>query len=230
MKKLFIVLAVIFSLTANSVFAQYDDDRLVYWGIKAGVNMQSLRGTDAMGDKLNADYKVGFHAGIKADLYISEILYLRPELMYTVKGAETKNNTTTISQELSYVELPVSAVLKPVAGSGRFVLGAGPYIAYGVSGKKKIKSGSNSVELDAKFKNEITSTEYANAALNTAYFVKPWDYGANLFVGYELNNGLSIQFNGQLGLAEINPKAAEINADKTSWKNIGFGASLGYRF
>lgn len=230
MKHLFFLCTIVLSLVNTSSFAQYDDDRLVYWGIKAGANFTTIRGNDAMGNSLNYDLKTGFHAGIKADMYVTENFYLRPELMYTLKGAESKNNSSSISHELSYVELPLSAVFKPEVGSGRFVLGAGPYIAYAVSGNKKIKAGGTTISLDAQFKNKISGTEYANSMLNTAYFVKPLDWGANLFTGYELRNGLSIQINGQLGLAETNPAADGVSADKSLWKNLGLGASLGYRF
>jgi hypothetical protein len=49
-------------------------------------------------------------------------------------------------------------------------------------------------------------------------------------VGYELNSGFSLQLNAQLGLSEINPEIDGVTADKSKWKNMGFGASLGYRF
>ncbi len=56
------------------------------------------------------------------------------------------------------------------------------------------------------------------------------DVGGNIFFGYEMANGLFAQLNTQLGLIKINPKDNRITDDKTSVKNTGFGASLGYRF
>lgn len=179
---------------------------------------------------MSNDLKTGFHAGLKADLFVSEGFYLQPGLIYSTKGAETKNNNSTRTQHLSYVELPVYALFKPQLGAGRLLLGAGPYAAYGISGKSKVKSGDTALEQDAKFKNEITAIEYATTLLNVAYFIKPWDFGANMTLGYELNNGFSLQVNGQLGLSDINPVVKSVEADKSKWRNIGFGASLGYTF
>ncbi|HRN55766.1 MAG TPA: PorT family protein, partial [Agriterribacter sp.] len=115
-------------------------------------------------------------------------------------------------------------------GSDKLLLGAGPYAAYGIAGTSKAKSGATAVELDAKFKNKISAAEYATTLLNAAYYLKPFDFGGNVLIGYELNSGFSLQLNGQLGLSPINPEVDGVAADKSKWKNMGFGASLGYRF
>ena len=38
---------------------------------------------------------------------------------------------------LSYIEIPVNLLYKPVVGNGKLLLGFGPYIAYGIGGKYK---------------------------------------------------------------------------------------------
>jgi hypothetical protein len=43
-------------------------------------------------------------------------------------------------------------------------------------------------------------------------------------------NKLSVQLNAQLGMVKINPKIDGLGDDESSWKNTGFGVSLGYRF
>lgn len=230
MKKQFIVLTTALVLGITAAYAQKGEDRLVSVGIRAGVNLQKIYGDDFMGNKLSNDFMTGFHAGINADMFISEGFYLQPGLLYTTKGAERKNNNTEYTQHVSYIELPVNLLFKLELGSGRLLLGAGPYAAYGISGKNKTKSGGAALELDAKFKNKITAAEYATTLLNAAYYLKPFDFGGNVLIGYELNSGFSLQLNGQLGLSQINPEADGVPADKSKWKNIGFGASLGYRF
>ncbi|HRO48317.1 porin family protein [Agriterribacter sp.] len=230
MKKQFIVLTTALVLGITAVYAQKGEDKLVSFGIRAGVNLQKIYGDDFMGNKLNNDFTTGFHAGINADLFISEGFYLQPGLLYSTKGAERKNNNIEYTEHISYVELPVNLVFKPELGGGRLLLGAGPYAAYGISGKNKTKANGTAVELDAKFKGKISAAEYATTLLNAAYYVKPFDFGGNILVGYELNSGFSLQLNGQLGLSQINPEVDGVAADKSKWKNIGFGASLGYRF
>lgn len=230
MKKQFIVLTTALVLGITAAYAQKEEDKLVSIGIRAGVNLQKIYGDDFMGNKLSNDFTTGFHAGINAELFISEGFYLQPGLLYSTKGAERKNNNIEYTQHISYIELPVNLLFKPELGSGKLLLGAGPYAAYGISGKNKTKTGGTAVELDAKFKNKITAAEYATTLLNGAYYLKPFDFGGNVLIGYELNSGFSLQLNGQLGLSQINPKADGVAADKSKWKNIGFGASLGYRF
>ena len=226
MKKEFIVLATALVLGITAAYAQKDEVKLVSLGIRAGVNLQKIYGDDFMGNKLTNDFKTGFHAGINADLFISEGFYLQPGLLYSTKGAKKTSNNTEYTQNISYIELPVNLLFKPQLGNGRLLLGAGPYAAYGISGKSKTKNGDAAVELDAKFKNKVSAADY----LNGLYYLKPFDFGGNVLVGYELNSGFSLQLNSQLGLSEINPEIDGVTADKSKSKNIGFGASLGYRF
>lgn len=230
MNKQFLMLATAMVLSIAAVYAQKGEDKLVSIGVKAGGNLNSIVGDDFLGNKLDNDLKPGFHTGVFADLFVAEGFYLQPALLFSTKGATRTNNNVDYTQHLSYIEFPVNALFKPELGSGRLLLGAGPYVAYGVSGKSKAKSGDAAIELDAKFKGEISAAEYATAILNAAYFVKPFDFGGNILVGYELNSGFSLQLNGQLGLNEINPKVNGVAADKSKWKNMGFGASVGYKF
>jgi len=230
MKKQFFVLATALVLGTSAAYAQKGEDKLVTIGIRAGVNLQKVYGDDFWGNKLSNDLTTGFHAGINADLFISEGLYLQPGLLYSAKGAERKNNNIEYTQNVSYIELPVNFLYKPQLGSGRLLLGAGPYAAYGIWGKNKTKAGGTAIELDAKFKNKITAAEFATTLLNGAYYLKPFDFGGNVLIGYELSSGFSLQLNGQLGLSQINPEVDGVAADKSNWKNMGFGASLGYRF
>lgn len=230
MKKQCIVFATALVLGITVAHAQKSEDKLVSFGIRAGVNLQKIYGDDFMGNKLTNDFTTGFHAGINADLFVSEGFYLQPGLLYSTKGAKRETTSIQYTQHISYIELPLNVLFKPELGGGKLLLGAGPYAAYGIAGKSKTKAGDAAVELDAKFKNKISAAEYATTLLNAAYYLKPFDFGGNVLIGYELNSGFSLQLNGQLGLSQINPEVDGVAADKGKWKNVGFGASLGYRF
>lgn len=227
LKKQFVMTAVLFSCITGA-FAQKDDGKLVKFGIRAGVNFQKIYGDDFGGNKVENDFLTTYHAGITADLLVTPVFYLQPGLIYSLKGAKSESGGTKTTIKTSYVELPINLLFKPELGSGRLLLGAGPYIAYGVGGQSKTKNGSVAIERDAEFKNTISAADYLNVK---SYYVKPFDYGANALVGYELYNGFSIQVNGQLGLSKINPKIEGVtNTDKTNLKNLGVGVSLGYKF
>lgn len=228
MQKRFI-LAIALVACFTGVYAQKNEDKLVRFGIRAGVNFQKLYGDGFDGKNADYDFLTGYHAGVTADLLVTPTFYIQPGLLYSVKGAKSESNSTEVTHKASYVELPINFLFKPALGNGRLVLGAGPYAAYGISGKLKAKTGNNSIELDAKFKNNISAADYIN---DKYYYIRPFDFGANALAGYELNNGFSIQVNGQLGLYKVNPAIDGVLAevDNTSLKNWGVGVSLGYKF
>ena len=82
-------------------------------------------------------------------------------------------------------------------------------------------------EQNIAFKNEITESEFFD--MENAYF-KRFDAGANIFFGYEIPMGVFLQLNAQLGMLKINPDYTWDTEDETSYKNTGFGLSIGYRF
>jgi hypothetical protein len=65
--------------------------------------------------------------------------------------------------------------------------------------------------------------------ISNAYY-RPFDAGANIFFGYELSMGVFLQLNAQLGLLKINPEYSWATDSKASYKNTGYGLSIGYRF
>ncbi len=202
------VLAVLFLIT-NSITAQ------VSFGIKGAVNMFNMSVKDNNDDKVTTKMLPTWNAGVFAELPLTTEFFVRPELVYAVKGYKNEDNDTKVS--LSYVELPVTFLYKAALTGGNVMIGFGPYIAMGIGGK--VKNGSSS---DIKFKNDITQQE------NSQNFYKPLDAGAKVYAGYELNNGLSFSLETSLGLVNIKPKVA--GNDNGDAKNVGFGFAIGYRF
>ena len=192
------------------------------FGIRAGVNFQNINGDDPNGDDLDLKMKTGFHIGVNAEIPIATDFYLQPGVLFSTKGAKSDVDDD-IKVKLSYIEVPINFLYKPVLGSGKLLLGIGPYVAFAVGGKV---SDANGKDTDIEFENEITLAQYGSA---TPY-VKRLDVGGNLLVGYELSSKLSAQLNAQLGMVKINPKITGISGDDSKWKNTGFGVSLGYRF
>jgi hypothetical protein len=190
------------------------------FGIRAGVNFQNINGKDQGDNKLENDLTTGFHAGINAEIPVGTGSYIQPGVLYTMKGAKNfENNNGTIDKvKLSYIDIPVNFIYKPVLGTGNMVLGFGPYVGFGIGGK--VENGSS--EIDIEFTDSRAQTE--------AHKFKRMDAGANFLAGYEFANKLSFQLNAQLGLVDINPEITNASSDKTNWRNTGWGISLGYRF
>lgn len=103
-----IVVTLVFAtlLFTNSVSAQ--DLR---FGFKGGVNLSNMDAKD-LSDK---NMIIGFNGGLFLKVPISENFAFQPELLYTTKGAELKYDnllaTGTASFKLSYIELPLLAVI-----------------------------------------------------------------------------------------------------------------------
>lgn len=185
------------------------------FGIRAGVNFQNLNGKDESDRNLKNKMKVGFNIGANAEIAIAQDFYVQPGLLFSTKGAKIEN--TDIKVNLSYLEIPINLLYKPVLGDGKLLLGFGPYLGFAVGGKVD--------DTDIKFEKEISQAE---SETGTPY-LKRFDAGANLLVGYELSSRISAQLNAQLGLVNIQPKITGLDTDAKT-KNTGFGISIGYRF
>jgi hypothetical protein len=189
-------------------------------GVRAGVNFQNITGETA-GDDIENKLKTGFHVGLNYEIPIAPEFYLQPGVLFSTKGAKADNDDET-KTNLSYIEVPINFVFKPTLGTGKLVLGIGPYVAYAVGGKIK----DDDDEVDIKFENDLTAAQ----AISNDPYLKPLDFGGNLLAGYEFSSKFSVQLNAQLGMSNLIPKIEGEKPEDTKWKNTGFGVSLGYRF
>lgn len=189
------------------------------FGIRAGVNFQNLNGKDVDGDKLDNKLKVGFNAGVTADIPVAAPDYfVQTGLLFSTKGAKLEGFDDDAKVNLSYLEIPITFLYTPVLGEGRLLMGIGPYLAFALGGKVE--------DTDIEFEKEITAAQ----ALSGVPYFKRFDAGGNVVFGYMFTQNLSAQLNAQLGLVNISPKIeGGLEGDQTV-KNTGFGLSLGYRF
>ena len=211
MKTRLIVLIMILMLCGSLAFAQ----NKASFAVLGGINYQNLNGKYDNGNKLQNDMLMGYHVGVNIQLPIAPEIYFQPGLMYALKGSKISGT----KYKLSYIELPLNVVYKASLGSGYFMLGFGPYLAYGIGGKVVPEGGSSS---DISFRKSMEPGD-------TPFTVyKPFDAGGNILFGYEMAGGLFIQMDAQLGMLNIYPENG--GSDISTMKNTGFGLSLGYRF
>ena len=225
MKTIQVSLILTFTLLASIAIAQSNVNGKTSFAILGGVNFQNLNRENDSGDKLENDLIVGYHFGVNAQVPVAPEFYFQPGVQFSTKGAKNKDNAITSTYKLSYIELPLNFIYKGQLGNGYFMVGLGPYVAYGVGGKAKYEGGSVTAESDIKFKNEVVSGD----PLTTVY-IKPFDAGGNIFFGYEIAGGLFVQLNAQLGMINIQPDHYLNPDDSSTLKNTGYGLSLGYRF
>jgi hypothetical protein len=132
MKKYFFVIACL--MASQVLIAQHQPN----FGLKAGVNLASLRGEND-----NTDSKVGFHVGGLAHIHLSKRWALQPELLFSSQGGKTTVLNTKSTLSLNYINLPV---LVQFMFDNGFRLQAGPQLGFLVSAENKI----GNVESDVK--------------------------------------------------------------------------------
>jgi hypothetical protein len=214
MKKI-IVLAALFSLSLVQANAQKASTSLV-----AGFNMQNLNGKELDGTKLNNQLAPKYFLGALVAIPLAEDFYIQPGITYITKGAKNENGTEKTN--LGYIEIPINFLFTPEFGEGHLIFGFGPYIGRGINGKVK----SDLYERKVNFTNSVVSQDLLS---KTTSYYKPFDFGGNVFVGFEMAQGLSVKLNTQLGMAAINPEVTDWPDDQAVLKNTGFGLSLGYK-
>lgn len=210
----------------------------VQWGIKGGGNLSAMLLKDETG-YTRVKLRPGFHLGGTADLALSDKFSFQPSLLLTSKGfmmdesagAQYTYGVDKMKFTSYYIELPVNFIFKPRAGNGKMLLGAGPYVAYGLGGRWKAEANGMSVTGKLKFLNDYSDIDTSfGGNSRTVPYTKPFDFGANILIGYEFHKNLYFHLNGQLGLIDIDPSYSGISDETSSLKTVQGGLSIGYRF
>ncbi|PSL49183.1 putative outer membrane protein [Chitinophaga niastensis] len=204
MKKLLLSAAAL--LIASISFGQ------VKWGIVAGPQFSSITSKNSIpnGGKVTSKILTSVRAGVTADIPLADEFFIGTGLLYSGKGGKDKNSD--MKTTLSYLEVPVNFMYKPEVGNGKLVLAAGPYLAYGISGK---------------YKNiPLLGDRNAFADESGTGKLKRFDAGADINIGYEMPMGIYFGLNADLGLVNT----ADNTSNSRSFKNTSFGVSVGYKF
>ncbi len=226
-KSLLILICV--SLSSFTVYSQ------VSFGIKGGLNVSTIHTSGGSGLNPSMDDYTSFHIGGLAEIPVSQLFFIQPELLFSVKGAkyemimsetaETESIALAGESTISsyYIEVPVYFKLKlDVGTSGKLHLGAGPYVAFGIAGQEKVSfkikyqgqtvwSVSGNLELFDKDKMTMSNQGISMTTVTDDNMMKRFDAGLATFLAYELNNGLFVSANYDLGLYNTdNPNTTTI--------------------
>ena len=102
-----IILAAVVLLTA-SVDMQA---QMVKFGLKSGLNYANQTGSDITITSNNYDKEAitNYHAGLVAEIKVTDGFSVQPELLYSTQGATYKNAVEEFKNELGYLSIPVLA-------------------------------------------------------------------------------------------------------------------------
>jgi len=209
MKKL--VLAIMAVGISVGAFAQ---GQPMGFGIKAGVNFPKY---NFSGDNSSFETKssTNFHVTAFLDAPIAtDWFYIQPGVSLQGKGAKfVDNDNLEWTQNTMWIEVPVNAVAKfPVQNAGSFFIGAGPYVAFGISGKNKYDSNWGSAQTEFDFGKDGT--------------LKGTDFGLNFIGGFQLTNGLMIHGGYGLGLTDLTPDGGGDAKQTNRVWTVGLGFAL----
>ena len=151
----------------------------------------------------------GFQLGVGMDYGFSENWSLQSGLMISSKGWKVKEGDIKNTYRPIYLDIPILAAYKfNISDNTKFVINAGPYLAFGLGGKAKYEGGED----DKMFDKE-------------GWDMSRFDLGIQYGIGLEISEHYLINLTGQNGF--ICPWDVE-DGDKP--KNMTFSIGVGYRF
>ncbi len=106
----------------------------VAFGVRAGLNVNSLSVSDESGLKS----RVGYHVGAVMDWNVAKNLYVQPGLYFTTRGAKSSDEGWEQKINMNYLQIPISVAYRfPLSETVKLDINVGPYVALGVGGKIK---------------------------------------------------------------------------------------------
>jgi hypothetical protein len=205
--------------------------------LEGGINLANVSVTNN-GKVDEAKMLSSFRVGLIGDFNLGSILYLQPGLVFTGKGTKTQSgdpssfNYSKATTNPYYIEVPVNFVFKSPSSNknaNRFFVGAGPYLAVGVSGKLqnegKIAGISYKNERNIEYSNDDPTTlDYEEGA--GFGILKRFDYGLNGTAGIE-GKSLVLSVNYGLGLAKLQSGSNSSEDNNNKHRVLSF--TLGFK-
>ena len=204
---------VLFVLTAIAMVSVNAQDNLK-WGVMAGMNVSKYTFT-------GFDNRVGFHAGVKAELGLSQEAsgaYMDFAALLTLKGAKIDGGSiATVKFNPYYLEIPVHVGYKYAVNEDFALFGSvGPYLAVGLFGKAKLKVDGDIADIAELGGNSMSEDIFGDDGL------KRFDFGLGLKAGVEFSKKYQVAISYDFGLVEV--------IKEVGMKNRNLMISLGYMF
>ena len=238
--KIFLKTFIISALTISSLQVQGQ----VKFGAKAGLNINSVGHSSKDSEqeketKSLINSKAGYHFGAFIDYNFSDVLSIRPELLFSSKGYSI--DIEKIYEDVkpkgywrttyNYLEIPINVAYK----INDLQIFAGPYIAFGLGGreKRKIEFDGETLEEKTKLKpkfGKLNDDDFEDESEDDYDYFKAFDFGLNLGVGYAFGP-ISVNAAYSLGLGNVITKyEGDEDTDKEKFSNRVFSLSLAYTF
>ncbi len=204
--------------------------------IKGGLGDLANVSIKENGDIDDARTLPSFHVGLQGDLaIIKNVLSIQPGILFTGKGSKIQsgeagqNGYYRAVTNPYYIEVPVNVVLKlPLGADAKFFVGAGPYAAVGIGGKRKLDFQAIGITYNRTDKIEFSDDDPTTAGEEGAGFgiLRRFDYGLNGTIGFEGEKAL-FSVNYGLGLAKLQSGADNTADEQNKHRVLSF--TVGFR-
>ena len=170
MKKIsFLTLIVLTGFVVNA--------QVVNFGLKGGLNLATLDSKESN----DIQNRVGYHAGLFANIPVSSQIAIQPEAVYSSQGAKYTEGGVSHSLALNYVNIPV--MVQAMVGRG-FYAQVGPQLGILTGVADKVND--------------------AETGFFTTDDFKKTDVALGVGLGYKSMGGIGIDARYNLGLTNIN--------------------------
>jgi outer membrane immunogenic protein len=214
MKKLILGIA----LTAGSLaFAQTTTStpntstNPVRFGIKGGMNVSSLTNQSGLDDQGS---KIGFNAGVFANIPIASSFSIQPEVLYSQYGDKfdetVLGNRYSFARHHDYIAVPVMFQYNFIPN---LYVEAGPEFGFMVNAKEKLKNETNN--------NTINESGDYKDSLNK------FNFGLGIGAGYYFTDNIGITARYVAGLTDI---AKDRPSNSDAIRNNVFQVGLAFKF
>jgi outer membrane immunogenic protein len=214
MKKLFVIALGLTTLSLafqSEVKAQVATGDQIKFGFKAGANLMKVGELQFGEDAYGSDHKVGFQAGIYAELPLGSNFAFLPEATFIQKGGKVEatvdGTTGKLETDLNYLDVPLMIGYRATPDLTIF---AGPQVSFLLSQKTTVHVNGE------KLGEDNTDTDGLRKSLA----------GAAAGIGYRLGSNLNVNARYMMDFQD----ATKDDVDLGDLKNSGFALSLGYSF
>ena len=176
------------------------------YGIKGGVNFANMT-ISALGIGVTPKSLTAVHVGFVGEFDMKGNLTFNTGLLYSIKGFNMSAGGESVTETLNYLVVPLNFAYKfPINDKSKFLIQAGPYLGYALSGKDK-------------YNGESSDVEFGDGGM------KRMDYGLGFGGGVDFGS-VVLSLNYELGLANL-VDGSDVDA---SAKNKVVQLSIAYMF
>jgi Outer membrane protein beta-barrel domain len=173
-------------------------------GVTAGPNVSTFDPSNKVGNYSSSGI-LGFHAGVFAEITLGN-LSIQPGLLYARVGGQISYSEVgpggygngNYKYTVQYLQIPINIVGNIPIANGKFFLGGGPYMGFGLSGKVT-QTGVDNTGTGADPYNKTTSIINTEQRYVFSKLDNP-DLGINAVAGVRFNNKVMITLNDLFSL------------------------------